>query len=362
MMTFHRFQKMCFVAIIAIMLVSCGGGGSNPIASVCTTERATLEQSIHSNLDSFTTDTDFTLLIESDDDRQFEHNTGSSNAKTLYRSASTSKFVTAVIILSLVKSGVLSLTDQPQDYIAGWPTTGNLSSINLSHLLSFSSGLSDEVLCVNLPGADPATCVNTILTANLANTESGGDDFFYGSSHMQVAGLMAITALTGATTWQDVFTDFRNSTGLFGTSAYDLPSLTNPRLAGGMHWSADEYLIFLRSIYKKTILTPALITQMTSDQISGSTISNSPAFTGTAEDWHYGFGNWIECHSPTFNCTQVTRISSPGAFGAYPFIDYVNNYFGIVAREGALGTFTNGYDVFLSVSGQLEQWAAKTCT
>ncbi len=100
---------------------------------------------------------------------------------------------------------------------------------------------------------------------------------------------------------------------------------------------------------------------MTSDQINGATIVNSPAINAIGEDWHYGFGNWIECHANPNNCTQTTRVSSPGAYGAYPFIDYKNKYYGILAREGALGTFKNGYVLFESVSPKLEAWASMDC-
>jgi len=351
---------------ILILLPACGGGNDTsgneqPIGdSSCITERANLELSIHNNLNNITTDADFTLLIAADDGRRFEHSIGNSSPQISYRSASTSKFVTAAVILSLVESGDLSLTDQPQDYIQDWPTTGNLANINLAHLLSFTSGLNNKALCVDYPNADPAACVYSALINNLSNSKVGGEEFYYSSSHMQVAGMMAINALE-VDSWQDVFTLFKNRTGLFSNSTYDLPSSTNPRLAGGMHWTADEYFEFLKAIYKQTILTPELIMQMTSDQIANSIITNSPVINGLSEDWHYGFGNWIECHSENFNCSQVTRVSSPGAYGAYPFIDFANNYYGILAREGDVGTFPEGYAVFISVAEQLELWMGMSC-
>ena len=112
----------------------------------------------------------------------------------------------------------------------------------------------------------------------------------------------------------------------------------------------------MESIYKEQILSPDLIHQMVTDQIVGVTIAYSPA-AATGEDWHYGFGTWIECHSTSNNCTKTTKISSPGAYGAYPFIDYEHKYYGILARQGELGTFTKGYELFINVSDKLEKWA-----
>ena len=88
-----------------------------------------VEEKITSTLNSTNVDTDFTLLVKSEDDKTFSHSVGSSTGSTLYRSASTSKWVTATVILSLVKEGVLSLDDNPQDYIINWDKSGNLSKI-----------------------------------------------------------------------------------------------------------------------------------------------------------------------------------------------------------------------------------------
>ncbi|NOY95625.1 MAG: serine hydrolase [Chlorobi bacterium] len=350
---------MPLIVIILIVIYSCGKSNSYDPVYSCLDELVKLENEIKSNLDEVSTDTGFTLKIKSENGRTFTHSTGNSNESVLYRSASTSKLVTAVVILSLVKDNILSLEGHPQDYIPTWPTSGNLSSIKLKHLLSFTSGLVNDPIYIHLPGSDIETSVENIAKIN-GNSKIPGEEFYYSSSHLQVAGLMAIKA-SGLSSWQEVFDQFKSKTGLFSNANYDLPSLQNPRLAGGMHWNAKEYLRFLEALYKKEILNPELINQMTNDQITGAIIGNSPAINAIGEDWHYGFGNWIECHANPNNCTQTTRISSPGAYGAYPFIDYKNKYYGILAREGALGTFKNGYVLFESVSSKLEAWASMDC-
>ncbi len=226
-------------------------------------------------------------------------------------------------------------------------------------MLSFTSGLANDPICINLPGFNFETCIGSIVNKN-SNSKTPGEEFYYSSSHLQVAGLMAVNA-SELSSWLEVFEQFKAKTGLFPNANYDLPSSQNPRLAGGMHWNATEYLGFLEALYKKEILNSELIDQMMSDQISHATIGYSPALNGIDEDWHYGYGTWIECHSNPNNCTQTERISSPGAYGAYPFIDYKNKYYGILAREGTPGTFTKGYELFESVSLKLEEWATLDC-
>lgn len=359
MRSLKRVVILNLIFLILIIISGCGGNSTNDSGNNCLEELAELENEIRNDLNTFNTDTDFTLIVKSENGNTFAHSTGNSNETMLYRSASTSKLVTAVVILSLVKDGILSLEDHPQDYISFWPTYGNLSLIKLKHLLSFTSGLVNDPICFNLGTYDFEKCVENIVTKN-DNSKTPGEEFYYARSHLQVAGLMAVKA-SGLSSWEEVFEQFKSETGLFASSNFDLPSLQNPRLPSGMHWNAKEYLEFLEALYKKEILNTELINQMTNDQISSSTVAYSPAIDSIGEDWHYGFGTWIECHANPNNCTYTTRVSCPGAYGAYPFIDYENKYYGILAREGELGSFDKGYELFMSVSSKLKEWASIKC-
>ena len=247
-----------FGAIFSI-ISGCGSSGGNS-----NNDNEPIEQQLHTALDSVNTDTDFTIIVESNNGTQFVHSRGASTATTSYRSASTSKMVTASVILLLVQQGIISLDDHPQDYLDFWPTIGNHAAIELRHLLSFTSGLSNEPICLNLPNASFSGCVETILDNN-STIPVPGEDFYYASSHLQVAGLMAIRA-SGMSDWEQVFDYFKSETQLFSNAVYDLPSASNPRLAGGMHWQATEYLAFLGALYHQQILSPTLIEAMTSNQ------------------------------------------------------------------------------------------------
>lgn len=355
MVTANFLRWFFTLALLPLLITACGGGGGgNDPQTPPPPTVEDLEAQLRTALDTVTTDTDFTLLLTAENGRTFIHRRGMSTEWTSYRSASTSKWVTATVILDLVNNGVLALTDHPQDYISFWPTTGNLSQIELRDLLSFTSGLSQEPLCINNPLSDFAGCVQDIVNANTAAAVPG-TEFYYSSSHLQVAGLMAVQA-AGFSSWQEIFDNFKAQTGLFANAQYDLPSLKNPRLAGGMHWMGVEYVEFLRALYEQTILTPTLINTMSSDQLQGATIVYTPT-AAINEDWHYGFGNWIECHANVFNCMASTKVSSPGAYGAYPFIDYEYHYYGMLAREGNLGTYVEGYTTFVSVEPLIREWA-----
>jgi len=117
-----------------------------------------------------------------------------------------------------------------------------------------------------------------------------------------------------------------------------------------MHWTGEDYLAFLGALYSGQILSANMSAELWANQRGTATVGYSPLLTVMGEDWGYGLGNWIECKIPTFNCgTSLQRNSSAGAYGAYPFIDFENNYYGILARQGALGTFENGINLFRTV-------------
>ena len=85
----------------------------------------------------------FTLFLQRNDGRSYLFNNLDSTPDTSYQSASTSKLVSAAIILSLVDRGVLYLDDHPQKYIS-WPASGAASQITLRQLLAFTSGLNND--------------------------------------------------------------------------------------------------------------------------------------------------------------------------------------------------------------------------
>jgi len=358
------------------------------VAACTTSQLDQLAADITNTLSTAVTDADFSFDVKTEDGRELTYNRGASTMSTPYQSASTSKWVSATIILSYLESSAnlssakpLALNSHPQDFMdaTAWPVaqSDTLSAITLRQLLSFTSGLTNEPTCINaaLPNGSFSSCVTAIANANVGNGKTPGAEFWYSSNHLQVAGMMVINARNLAlgittSTWQDLVSDFKAKTGLFTNSQYNLPSLNNPRLAGGMTWLGSDYLQFIQAVYNKQVLASTPVAgqtlsyqqQQLSDQIVGASIGSSPIADGVGEDWHYGFGLWLECHAGTFNCSYgVDSYSSPGAYGAYPFMNVTNKFYGIVARQGALGTFRNGYALYSTVQPQVIQWANKSC-
>lgn len=367
-----RFGTLGAVESTADVLDGQSPSSVAPDPGVCTDlQRSELEQSMSVVLDSAAL-TDFTLLLESIDGRTYTHAKGVSSGSTLYESASTSKWVAAAVILDLVDRGVggLTLDSKPQDFISWWTpvSTNPASNITLRHLLSFTSGFNNPpptVLlsfnCTDLPNNDFESCVQEIYNANVNNNIEPGTQYYYNSNHLQIAGLMAIKA-RGGTGWEQLFDEFKTRTGLFGSSAFSKPSLTNPRLAGGMEWTGTDYMGFLEAIFRGMFLSSGVRAEMLGDQRGVATVAYSPVLAAPEvnEDWHYGLGNWVE-GTGTAPFEPAGRNSSPGAFGAYPFIDFSKGYFGLLARKDSPGSFPEGVNLFRSVESTAARWATRNC-
>jgi CubicO group peptidase (beta-lactamase class C family) len=358
--------------VIGTLLAACGSSGGSPVDSDAAvtpdapTCGADLEAAIAAKLDAglakpdIAASQDVTVLLETSTGRRFTYRHGASTPSTVYESASTSKMVTAAILMDLVDQGKLTLDTKASDLLGFWTD----DTVTLRHLMSFTSGYADEPLCLNGPNAGFEACVEKIFTSNEPTHTTPGTVFYYSGTHLQVAGLMAMKA-TGATSWSQIFDAWKARTNLFATAAYDLPSATNPRLAGGMHWTGEEYLGFLRALDHGTILSAASRSALFANQRGAATVGASPVFEQIHEDWAYGLGNWLECPSATqadsYNCGEGHRNSSAGAYGAYPFIDFDHDYFGMVAQQGELGTGFKGVLLVREAQSEIEAWAALDC-
>jgi CubicO group peptidase (beta-lactamase class C family) len=359
---------MTKVALLAALAAGCGGGSGESGVSCSVSQPGALqalEAQLATVLSQAASEVDFSFAVERRDGRRFTFNRGSSTLNTTYESKSASKLVSAVILMRLVEQGTLALSDQPQKYIEAWPIGGGdpLSGMTLAHLLSFTSGLTEDPACLNSGSSDFEDCVLSVADANAGNGNVPGQAFFYASGHLQVAGLMAVKA-RGVADWQAIIAEFKSQTGLFPASRYDSPSLSNPALAGGMHFTGADYMDFLHALKNGSLLNAASMGELLADRTASIPILYSPMFSGIGggaglgEDWHYGFGLWHECRSATFNCVAGTRVSSPGALGTYPFWDISKGYSGIVVRAGAFGTLTTGIAIERSVRGAMDAWAA----
>ena len=275
-----------------------------------------------------------TLLIGDSEGVTYTFERGDITANTEIQIASASKMFFGWVIWSLIESGELSLSSQPQDEISEWPNddTTCRSDIILTQLLGFTSGFNNspsQPECIASASYSLADCVLEIFADGI-DTQPG-TEFHYGPEHMQIAALMAVRA-TGASINDLVDERIKTPFGLSASTYY--PNLENTRYSGSMRSTAADYGLVLQAVLSGDFIAnrDTYLTDLTADTIFGS----RPSTVGNAGlDWHYGFGFWKECDLPAYTreCDDNPIISSPGAFGFTPWIDFTNGYWGIVAIE-----------------------------
>ncbi len=290
---------------------------------------------------------DATVLFGTAEGVAFQHDKGNSDPDKVYLAASASKLLASVTVLRLVDAGALSLNDAPQDHLDWWPTdpTDPRTEVTLEQLLSFTSGLEgseNDVPCVEDGESTLAACAQEIAEERFVHAP--GSTFFYGPSHLQVAG--ALVAAQQDQSWNRVFrAQLGNPLGLAATTAFATPSLANPRVAGGATVSAADYGTVLTSLAAGTLLRPETVAVLVADHTpSGVVLEALPA---AASGWHYALGCWRECDGGAYtpDCDAPGVVSSPGAFGFYPLWDQARGIWGVVAThhpDGATATVPLG--------------------
>lgn len=272
---------------------------------------------------------------------------------TIQNVASASKLVSAWAVARLVDAGRLSwgaLTSQhlpPSD----WPAPPSaLGSINLTTLLSFTSGL-PLTRCTDGLGGDPSALPFWQCVANASSVPPSytpaGTVFEYGGQHEHVAGAMAASALAGApgsqSGWPAVFSGLRAAVGLGASQAFYTP-LSNPQPAGGLAISANGYASLLLAYVRGELgISAASRAYLERDWTPRGLvrIAVSP-FSDMGFEFHYGLGHWVECRlNPTCgangslgsgcrsspsatwlpSCDAGCERSSVGASGVMPYLD-----------------------------------------
>lgn len=328
--------------LTCLLLAGCGGGTSitpppppppppPPVTDIWVDVKAAIDASVVANI---------RLVVGRASGEVFSYEKSSLPVDEQHRLASASKLLSGITIARLIEEGLLSLNDRPADIIPGWTQdpTDDRSQITLEHLLSFTSGFNYRPL-------DPSCVSNTSITMGecaLQFHDDGldsvpGEVYYYGAAHLQVAGHMAelATGMAYADIFQTYVVDELN---LSANTVFVRPSPNNPRASAGADSTANDYSEILRALLAGELI--ADVDEFTRDRTDNVVFGHRPAaLEGAGIDWHYGLGFWRECNMSMWGqaCIDDIVISSGGAFGWTPWIDFTNNYYGLIAMEAPAG-------------------------
>ncbi|MEO7667422.1 MAG: serine hydrolase domain-containing protein, partial [Dehalococcoidia bacterium] len=275
------------------------------------------------------------LLIVKDGQTLYEQHFGTFGPATQVPIASSSKWVSGAVIMSLVDDGLISLDDTVSEYLPGW--TGQKGSITIWQLFSHTSGLPPNHACLGMAGITLEQCVDQIALVDLLAPP--GTMFWYGGVSMQVAGRIAEVA--SGKTWAQLFADqLRTPLGMNSTFYWPI---ANPQIGGGVISTLGDYSKLLRVMHDDgvsgslQVLSGASVAEMEEDQTGGVPIWYTPH----PDARRYGVGVWRDIVGAG---SEAIQVSSQGAFGVSPWLDRERRYYGIFFVQDELA------DVYLLVN------------
>ena len=298
---------------------------------------------------------DMAVILGNADGVQFTYSKGDLTTSSIVPIASASKWLSAMIVMRLVEEGVLSLSDNPQDHLSFWTQSPDdpRSRITLAQLLSFTSGFEgstglgaqEGVSCIEDAETTIEACAEAIFESGL-KADGGyfayepGTTFYYGPIHLHIAAAMAVSA-TGQR-WNQLFRQYvGEGLGLALQTGFGLPSLENARASGGATASASDYATILYAYITGQILMDDSIEAMSQDRtpVESVAMESVPVVASDGVAWHYAFGSWRECNQSTYDetCEGDGVVSSPGAFGFYPWWDRRDDTWGVIAAQIPVG-------------------------
>ena len=250
--------------------------------------------------------------------------------------ASASKWLSALTLARLVEAGTLRWDSRVGEFFPDAPAA--VQGITLTQLFSHTSGITiDDQACLSSRQSTLQECAGQILAVPLAWTP--GTTFAYGGNSMQVAGAMAEIA-TGRS-WDALFVaEMVQPLGLTATdwtAAAIAPGYVpnaNPRIGGGARSTLSDYgrvvdmLLAGGEHQGRAFLSPSTLATMAMDRTVGLVIASSPV---AEYNYGYGFGQWVEAKD-AYGATY--RVSSPGAFGFTPWVDWRSGSNGVILVSG----------------------------
>ena len=278
---------------------------------------------------------DFTVLLYKDGKIIYSKSMGEFNPKTQAEIASSSKWLTAALIMVLVDEGKISLDDGVSKYL---PIFSKYSKgyITIRHCLSHLTGIESEpIRLVNLMKRARYNSLEEEVNDFASKKEiaaNPGLEFKYSNIGLNIAGRIA-EIVTRKGFEQAMQEKILRPLQMRNTNFSSLNAV-NP--SGGAVSTANDYMNFLSMLLNKgmfngkKILSEKSIAEMHTVQTTLPMIKYAPK---VAVGYNYGLGEWIQ---ETDENGMATVVSSPGLFGTWPLIDRCRGYASIVFLKAFL--------------------------
>ncbi|MFT3721974.1 MAG: serine hydrolase domain-containing protein [Hyphomonadaceae bacterium] len=294
------------------------------------------------------------MIVRRGEKTLFERQAGDLTRDSVIPIASASKWIGGTVLMTAVQDASLSLHSRAGAFFPDLPQ--DKASMTLAQMFSHTAGMIaiDKPYDLNLDpyeGGDLRSAARKALD-QFDLVAPPGTSFGYGGTSMLVAGAIVEDATRAS--WPDLFKT-RIASPLGMTSSFwfsPMPAfryqpgrtVTLPNIQAGVHTSPADYLRFLTMIDFKgqspggpRILKIDAIEAMERSQTTGLGRFFVPP--GVKQDWNYAVGFWCEKTAADGRCTLM---SSPGAYGFYPWVNRENGTYGLFAVVDRLPNVADG--------------------
>lgn len=300
------------------------------------------------------------VVVDRDEGIVHEEYAGDFAADRVSLIASSSKMITAGVLLRLADDGLVDL-DAPVADVVDWGAAN--PDITTAQLLSNSSGLVGLIpnpaygpyLCQFLPDRELEECGAEIFqtTGDDDDIVAPDTEFRYGGAQWQVAGAVA-EAVSGKS-WAELIEEtyvepcgveslgYNNHWASAGGFDYPddfdpdaLPPTDNPQTEGGGYITAPDYaellLMHLRGgvCDGGRVMSEEAVARAHADRVASAYGENATVSPG------YGLGWWVN--------RETGIISDGGAYGSQPWLDVENGYGAFLVIEAGSGLGSQMYD------------------
>lgn len=251
--------------------------------------------------------------------------------------ASASKLLSAVRVMQLVDRGAIDLDTPVSTYLPAF--TGDKGAMTVRRMFSHTAGYGndEDALVLAAQNLTLEQSVNYVACCMAMPYGPPGSAFAYGGISMQVAGYVA--QVRGGEDWEQ---GWKNHVGApLGVTTIDwqgLGATANYRISGSARASLADYARVVAMLSNdgvgngRRILSTTAIATLNRDQTGGAPLAYAPpAANGSTA---YGIGNWIE---PFSISADAPTISSTGAFGFTPWVDFGARYWGVLMVQQPSG-------------------------
>ena len=271
--------------------------------------------------------------------------------------ASSSKWLTAALVMTFVDEGKLSLDEKVSTYIPIFETYSK-GYITLRQCLAHETGIADAKgigkILEHKKFESLEEEVNSFAKKEIA--ANAGKAFFYGNIGPDIAArVVEIVAKKSFETL--IKTRILTPLMMRHTTFSGDADLVDP--AGGALSSAADYMNFLTMILDKgmfmgkRVLSEKAVAEMGTIQNKNIPIKYTPKIT---EGFDYGLGQWIQETDASGNSTVV---SCPGLFGTWPYVDKCRGYACIIFTKNLLGDEKR--DIYIQIKKAIDEQITTTC-